>query len=180
MRSHFAARLWTRTKPHLGTVAIALGALIAVHLWQTRDIPSGPAPALSFTLLQADGSETRTTLAQWQNQHPGEPVAIYVWADWCPICKAMAPNVQTLTKSRPVLTVAMQSGPSTKVATVLRQRQTPWPTAVDTNGEIARALGVKVVPAYLTLDSQGQIRNASVGYTTTIGMRARLVWASLF
>ena len=180
MASHLAARLWARIKPHLGTVAMALVAWVAVHLWQTRDIPSGPAPALSFTLLQADGSRTQTTLAQWRDLYPGEPVAISVWADWCPICKTMTPNVHQLVKDRPVLTVAMQSGPPANVAAVLRQRQMPWQTAVDAHGEMARALGVNAVPAYLVLDGQGQIRSASIGYTSALGMRVRLGWASLF
>jgi thiol-disulfide isomerase/thioredoxin len=180
MASRLAARLWLRIKPHMATVAIALVAFGAVHLWQTRDIPPGPVPALSFTLLNGDGSEIQTTFSQWRSQYPGKPVAIYVWAEWCPICKAVAPNVHRLAEDQAVLTVAMQSGPPSKVAAILKQRQIPWQTAVDTQSDIARALGVRAVPAYLVVDSQGQIRSATIGYTSTLGMRARLWWANLF
>jgi thiol-disulfide isomerase/thioredoxin len=173
-------RLWRRLHPHLGTIAFALVLFTGVHLWQTRDMPSGPAPELAFILLSPDGSRTSTTLAQWRAQYPGKPVAIHVWAEWCPICKAEEHNVHRLVADHPVLTIAMQSGSADTVAKVLRQRQMPWQTAVDDNGELAQALGVKAVPAFLVVDANGQLRGASVGYTSEIGMRWRLWWASAF
>ena len=151
-----------------------------VHLWQTRDVPTGPAPELAFTLLLPDGSRTDTTLTQWRAQYPGRPVAIHVWAEWCPICKAEAHNVHRLVADHPVLTIAMQSGSAEAVAKVLRQRKMPWQTAVDARGELAQTLGVKAVPAFLVVDAQGQLRGASVGYTSELGMRWRLLWARLF
>jgi thiol-disulfide isomerase/thioredoxin len=173
-------RLWRRLRPHLSTVAFALVVFTGVHLWQTRDVPTGPAPELAFTLLSPDGSRTETTLTQWRALYPGQPIAIHVWADWCPICKAEAPNVHRLVADHPVLTIAMQSGPADTVDKVLRTRQMPWHTAVDAQGELARALGVKAVPAFLVIDAQGQMRSASVGYTSEIGMRWRLWVANTF
>ena len=46
--------------------------------------------------------------------------------------------------------------------------------------QLAQALGVKAVPAFLVVDAQGQLRGASVGYTSEIGMRWRLWWARVF
>lgn len=173
-------RLRRRLRLHWGTLGMVLVMFTGVHLWQTRDVPSGPAPELAFTLLRPDGSRSETTLAQWRAQHPGQPVAIHVWADWCPVCKAEAHNVHRLVADHPVLTIAMQSGSADAVAKVLRQRQMAWQTAVDADGELARALGVKAVPAFLVVDPRGQLRGASVGYTSELGMRWRLWWASLF
>ena len=167
-------------RPRLGTIALVLVLFAGVHLWQTRDVPSGPAPELAFTLLSPDGSRVATTLAQWRARYLGQPVAIHVWAEWCPICKAEAHNVHRLVADHPVLTIAMQSGGADAVARVLTQRQMPWQTAVDDQGTLARALGVKAVPAFLVVDAQGQMRGASVGYTSEIGMRWRLWWASAF
>jgi thiol-disulfide isomerase/thioredoxin len=171
-------RLWLRVRPHLGTVAIALAVFAGVHLWQTRDVPSGSAPELAFVLLSPDGSRAETTLTQWRAQYPGQAVAIHVWAEWCPICKAEEHNVHRVAADHPVLTIAMQSGPADMVANVLKKRQMPWWTAVDDRGELARALGVNAVPSFLVVDAQGQLRGASVGYTSEIGMRWRLWWAN--
>lgn len=173
-------RTWRHLRPHLSTTVFALVLFTGVHLWQTRDVPTGPAPELSFTLLSPDGSRTATTLTQWRTRYPGQPVAIHVWAEWCPVCKAEEHNVHRLVADHPVLTIAMQSGPADTVAKLLGQRQMPWQTAVDNRGELARTLGVKAVPAFLVIDANGQLRGASVGYTSEIGMRWRLWWASAF
>ena len=167
-------------KSHLGTLLMVLAMVVGIHLWQTRDVPTGAVPELAFTLLEADGSQRRMTLAEWRERHPGQAVALHVWAEWCPICRAEEHNIQRLIRSAPVLSIAMQSGPPDAVARVLRQRGHAWPTAVDPRGELARALGVRSVPAFVTLDDQGRLRAASVGYTSELGMRARLWWAGRF
>lgn len=167
-------------KSHLGTVLLVLAVFIGMQAWQTRDVPSGPAPEFAFTLLNPDGSRSSTTLAEWRAAHPGEPVALHVWAEWCPICRTEEHSVTQLARDQPVLTVAMQSGPPDAVARVLAQRQLPWATAMDPRGDIARALGFKAVPAFVVVDAKGQLRGASVGYTSEIGMRLRLWWARFF
>jgi thiol-disulfide isomerase/thioredoxin len=164
-------------KSHLGTVLLVLAVFIGVQAWQTRDVPSGPAPEFAFTLLHPDGSRSSTTLAEWRAAHPGQPLALHVWAEWCPICRTEEHSVTQLARDQPVLTIAMQSGPPDAVARVLAQRQLPWATAMDPRGDIARSLGFKAVPAFVVVDAKGQLRGASVGYTSEIGMRLRLWWA---
>ena len=151
-----------------------------VHLWQTRDVPTGPVPDLAFTLVSPDGSRSETTLNAWRSQYPGRAIAVHVWAEWCPICKAEEHNVHRVVADHPVLTIAMQSGPTGAVARVLEQRQIRWHTAVDQRGQLAAALGVRAVPAFLVIDTHGRLRGASVGYTSEIGMRWRLWWANAF
>ena len=171
--------LRTRWKHHLGTLAMVLVVVFGVQAWQTRNVPSGPAPELAFTLIQPDGSRVDTTLAAWRAQHPGQPVALHIWAEWCPICRTEEHSVTRLGRDWPVLTVAMQSGPADAVARVLVKRELPWATAVDTRGALAQTLGFRAVPAFVVVDADGRLRNASVGYTSEIGMRLRLWWAKL-
>ena len=78
-----------------------------------------------------------------------------------------------------MLTLAMQSGGLQPVQKVLERRQLPWNTAIDSQGSLARSLGVQSVPALLVLDANGHIRAASVGYTSEIGMRLRMLWVRL-
>jgi len=169
-----------RWRSHLLTVAMLLAVVLGVQAWQTRDVPGGAAPDFGFTLLQADGSRTTTTLAQWRERHPGQPVALHVWAEWCPICKAEEHSVSRLARDWPVLTVAMQSGSEDAVARVLATRQLRWDTAIDPRGQIAGALGFKAVPAFVVVDAKGHLRTPTAGYTSEIGMRLRLWWARLF
>lgn len=178
--SAFARSLRLRWKSHLFTLALVVCVMAGVQAWQTRDVPTGgPAPDLALTLVQPDGSRTSTTLAQWRAQHPGQPVALHVWAEWCPICRTEENSVTRLSRDWPVLTVAMQSGQAEQVARVQAQRQLPWATAIDPRGEMARQLGFKAVPAFVVVDAHGDLRAATVGYTSEIGMRLRLWWAWL-
>jgi hypothetical protein len=74
---------------------------------------------------------------------------------------------------------AQHPGQAEQVARVLAQRQLPWATALDPRGEMARQLGFKAVPAFVVIDAQGDLRTATAGYTSEIGMRLRLWWARL-
>lgn len=171
---------WLRLRSHLGTVALMLTVFFGVQAWQTRAVPLGAVPELAFTLIHADGGHETTTLAAWRERHPGEPVALYLWAEWCPICKLQQTAVSALVADTPVLTIAMQSGPPASVARVLSQRQLRWPAAVDARGDLAKALGFGSVPAFVVIDASGQLRTPTVGYTSEWGMRARLWWAGAF
>jgi hypothetical protein len=65
------------------------------------------------------------------------------------------------------------------VAKVLRERGLDWATAIDADGGIAARYGLHGVPALVVVDGRGEIRSVMVGYTTTLGMRLRLWWASV-
>jgi thiol-disulfide isomerase/thioredoxin len=158
-----------------GEIAFAVLILFAVQWWQGRDVPRGAAP--EFAGQMADGRAM--SLGDWRVAHPGQAVAIYFWAEWCPICKAQEGNINALRAGHAVLTVAMQSGSATEVAKVLGTRGLDWPTLIDTDGAIAARYGLHGVPALVVVDSAGDIRAVAVGYTTTVGMRLRLWVAEL-
>lgn len=166
-------------KRHLGTLAMVLAVFVAVQAWQTRKVPGGAAPDFPVTVVQADGRVTSTTLHEWRAAHPGEPVALHFWADWCPICRTEEGSVTRVSQDWPVMTVAMQSGDAAKVAQVLRRRALPWSAAVDPRSEITSAHGFGAVPAFVVVDAAGQLRAPTVGYTSETGMRLRLWWAKL-
>lgn len=176
-----SAAHWRKNwKSYLLQFALLVAVFLAVQAWQTRHVPAGPAPDLAISVLQPDGTTISTTLSQWRQAHLGQAVALHFWAEWCPICRAEESSVTRLAQDWPVLTVAMQSGPAAKVRQVQQQRQLPWQTAIDTQGELTRAFGFQSVPAFVVLDEQGRLRSASVGYTTELGMRLRLWWVRLF
>ena len=156
--------------------AFFLSILLGVHLWQTRDVPRGVAPPFQGTL--ADGGDI--SLERWRAQHPSHPVLLYFWADWCPICKTVAGSVDALGYDWPVLSIAMQSGPAQQVAQTLVEHQRHWPTVVDERGQITARYGLKGVPAFVILDTAGNIRFVETGYTSELGLRLRMEWAKRF
>ena len=155
--------------------ALIVLVIVAVQLWQTRHVPFGAAPAFAGPL--AAGGQG--SLAAWRAAHPGGPVAVYFWADWCPICKAQQGSISGLAEDWPVLTVAMQSGDAADVAKVLAERGLAWPTVVDEDGAITARYGLAGVPALAVVGADGQLRAVAVGYTTALGMHLRLWWAKV-
>ena len=161
-----------RWRSHLTTLAMMVVALVAAHFWQTRNVPSGPAPDFSALAVSAQDGAVMS-LAQWRAAHPGQPVALHFWAEWCPICKLEEHSVSRVSRDWPVLTVAMQSGEAETVSRVLAERGLDWPTVVDADGALASRYGLHGVPALVVLDADGDIRSVSLGYTTGFGLRAR-------
>lgn len=175
-------------RSHVGTLLMALLAVVAVNTWQTRHVPGGPAPDFTALALLGPGAAplpgltqgTPLSLAQWRAAFPGQAVAIHIWSDWCPFCKMEEPSVTRVASDWPVLTVASRSGQAAQVTRYMAQRQLPWVAAMDPAGDVSKAYGLGAVPAWVVLDANGHIRSVATGYTTELGMRARLWWAALF
>lgn len=165
-RRHAAWR-WARD------IALALLVFVALQWWFTRDVVRGALPPLPGTLI----GSTAPDLAQWRETQGAEGFVLYIWATWCGVCKTIEGNVDAVARDAPVVSVAMQSGSAEEVQRFLAARALAWPTLNDPQAAIARGLGVDAVPTLIFVDRQGQVRSVTQGYTTTLGIRARLAWA---
>lgn len=157
------------------SLLLVIAVVYGVNAWRTHEVPE-TAPAFAGPL--ADGGTI--TLEQFRAQHPGQPVALHFWAEWCPVCRTEQHSISRLLRDAdtPVLTIAMQSGDANAVQQVLRERELHWPAVVDQDGAIARAYRLPGVPSFVVLDAQGRVYSADLGYTSEVGMRARLWLAS--
>lgn len=159
--------------------AVLLLALAGLHAWQTRDVPSGPAPRFSAAAALPAGEAAQLSLDQWRAAHPGHAVALHFWATWCSICRLEQHNVTRVASDWPVLAVATQSGPAAEVHAALARRRLAWATVTDPDGTLLRRYGLKAVPGFVVVAPDGQLSSVSVGYTSELGMRLRLWWAEL-
>jgi len=171
----------SRWRSHLLTVALLLAVFFGVQAWQTRAVPAQLDLNQPLQWLGADGSTQHGSLAQAlaaaRLAHPGagtQPVALYIWAEWCPICRTMEGSVTRLGHDWPLLTVAMQSGPAAQVQRYQQQRGLPWLSVIDARAQLSRVLGTRSVPVFVVIDAEGRLRHATTGFTTGIGMRLRL------
>ena len=72
---------WRRVGSHLLTVLLVLSVVVAVNVWRTREAPAGMAPPIVGVLA----SGQQITLDEFRAQHAGRPVALYFWAECCPV-----------------------------------------------------------------------------------------------
>jgi thiol-disulfide isomerase/thioredoxin len=154
-----------RFKGLLGWV-LMLALFLGIQSFASRGLVTGSAPEIHAVSL--DG----------QN-HPGlaalpRPAVVYFWASWCSICRAMQGVVQDISQDTPVLTIATQSGSPAEVAKYLKETGFSVPVAVDEDGAVGAAYGLRGVPAVFIVDADGAIRYTMTGYSSAAGLRLRL------
>jgi thiol-disulfide isomerase/thioredoxin len=152
-------------------ISLIILVLVLVNAWRVRDTPTGSAPEISGVLL--DG--TPVTLSELR----GRPVLLHFWATWCRICQLEQDSIDAIARDHAVITVAVDEEDPDNLRNYLAQRGVSYPVLHDRDNVIAARYGVRIVPASFILDPQGNIRSAEVGYTSGIGLRARLWWAGL-
>jgi thiol-disulfide isomerase/thioredoxin len=153
---------------------IFIGVFIAFQMWQLRDTTRGPAP--EFSAQHLDGSAFRLT--DWRGKQGEQATLLYFWAEWCPVCRTTAGNVTALAKDWPVTSIVSQSGEAPAIQRLMNERGYAWPSVVDARGEIMKQYGLPGVPGFVIIAPDGNIRFVSVGYTSELGLRLRLWWAS--
>jgi len=143
-----------------------LAVVVGVQWWQTADAPSGPAPELRGELLHGGAVDLA--------QERGRPVLVHFWAEWCPVCGLEQGTIEALSRDYRVITVATTSGDAAAVRAHLQAEGLTFPTLLDEDGRLARAWGVKGVPATYVIAPDGQVAYATTGYSSAVGLRVRL------
>lgn len=161
-------RAWKRWAKEIAIFAVIF---VAIQWWQSRGTAEGPAPALEAAGL--DGPMSLAALG-------GQATMVHFWATWCGVCQAEEGSIDAVAKKSPTITVAVESGGEARLDEYRKKRGVSFPVAPDPDGEIARAWGVTRYPTTFFVAPDGTIRSVSVGWTSRLGLQARLWWASLF
>lgn len=158
---------WKRHwKRHLTTVLLFLLVYAGVRTYQLSGYVQGEAPEFSATSIKGHSFN----LVDYR----GEPVLVYFWATWCPVCKLERGSIESLAEDYPVITVASWSEDAKAVQTYFDNEKLRRTTINDPGATLAGLYGVTGVPSFFILNGDGQIRFIERGYTTSIGLRARL------
>lgn len=104
----------------------------------------------------------------------GKPLVVHFWATWCPTCKLEAPNIEHISKNYEVLTIAVNSGTDTDLEAYMKEKKLTFRVLNDKDGSWANKFKVQAYPTTFMYDTQGKLRFTEVGYTTTVGLLARL------
>ncbi len=149
--------------------AVMFVAANAMSYYRSADLNQAKLEKEEFTLLWHEPYKLKKDRA----------VMLHFWATWCPVCKFEAPNIESLSKDYEVITIAVRSGTDQKLKQFLQEEGYGMHTVNDFEGELAEEFGVGVYPSTFIYDKNGKLVFSEVGYTSALGLRLRMWWASL-
>ncbi len=146
--------LWARVAPALRSMATTLG-LFAIAFVAMTTLVGGPIADGTPIAVQGVDLQGRAFDAASLR---GKPTVLYIWATWCPACKATTPTIDSFARRHPDVNVlaiaAEEAGP---VLAALAETPRSFRTVAD-DGVIAGSLGVRALPTTILLDGQGRVR----------------------
>lgn len=171
----FAGWRRLRARPALGLLVdvLAIAAvMLAIHAWQTRDLPDvQPFPARP--LISLDGSSVQSPVES------GEVGVVYFFAPWCNVCRSSIGNLDQLVADGKVSwasAVALDYADRAAVAEFVSHTGISLPVLLGDRQD-ASDWAIKAFPTYFVIDPEGRIAGRSVGYSTELGLRFR-IWSA--
>ncbi len=151
-------------------VALIIVAFTLVHAWQIRNLPDDErTPPLELAWL--DDMQADSVL------QPGETGVVYFFAPWCSVCRHSIGNLNELVASGKLpwaRTVALDYGSLDEVRRFIRDTGVDLPVLLG-GPQTSSDWQIQAFPTYFVVNGDGQIVSRSVGYSTSIGLQAR-VW----
>lgn len=148
-------------------VALIILVMLALHAWQTRDLPDEQVPETVLALL--DGNAMATAVV------PGKSGVVYFFAPWCFYCKHSIGNLDTLVADGRVgwgRVIALDYDSADEVREFIDQSGVQLPVLLGSR-QTAADWSIRAFPTYYVIDADGRISSRSVGYSTWLGMWAR-------
>lgn len=140
-----------------------------ISFYKSSDLNKESLQNINITLLDA----------QKYNYPKDKPILIHFWATWCPTCKLEASNIQTISKTFEVLTIAVSSGDDNEVKKYMNEHDLDYKVYNDTNGFFAKEFKIAAYPTTFIYDKNKNLVFSEVGFTSTFGLWLRMWWAAL-
>jgi thiol-disulfide isomerase/thioredoxin len=159
-----------KQKKNLLQWALIIAVFFSFRAYQQSDLSHGIVPSF----------QSKGLTGQSFSSNNNTPKLIHFWATWCGVCRLENDNIQSLSQDYEVLNIAMQSGTDAELIEYAKQNNLVLDNIInDNNASLAKILGVKATPTSFFINQQNQIEFIEIGYTSTIGYKLRLWWASL-
>lgn len=108
----------------------------------------------------------------------GRPLLVHFWASWCRVCQLEQATIDSIAADHAVITVMTRSGGEVEARQYLRERGIRATVILDETGVLADRYRVRGVPASFIINAKGEVVDVEIGYSSEIGLRARLYLAS--
>ena len=143
----------------------------AIMAFQTRNLINSDEPAPAFELPDRQGEPT--ALADFE----GQKVVLVFWSPFCSVCAAEVGNLNAVNENEDVqvLSIVLSYKNLEEVDAFIRENEVEYPVLLG-DRSIASSYKVESYPTIYIVDEAGQIDSSMVGYTTEMGLEARLLF----
>jgi len=108
------------------------------------------------------------------SDYKDKPLLVHFWAIWCPVCKLEATNIESVSTTYDVISIAVKSGSDEALKTFMKEHDLTYTVIDDQSGELAKKFNIEAYPTTLIYNGKGELKFTEVGYSTTLGLKARL------
>jgi len=108
------------------------------------------------------------------NAYKGKPLIVHFWATWCPTCRLEASNIEAISQKYNTLTIAVNSGSDEVLKAYMNEHNLSYPVVNDRSGALAQKFDISAYPTTLIYNAKGELTFSEVGYSTTLGLQARI------
>jgi thiol-disulfide isomerase/thioredoxin len=161
-------KYWFKQIAIFGVIFLIMS--FAVDAWRTKDIDPQALPPLQGITINNEAIDLNALSFK-------QPILVYFWGTWCPVCSVVSPSVNTISESFPVYSVAMQSGRNEALQAYMSKNDYQFSVINDNDNQLAQSLGVQVTPLVMIMH-QGELVSYTTGYVSLFGLWWRIAWAS--
>lgn len=151
-------------------VVLLISVFVLISMWQTRNLPDDEhTPLLESVWL--DDMQAESVMVS------GETGVVYFFAPWCFYCKKSIDNLDDLVSSGQLAwarVVALEYESLDEVREFIKETDVSLPVLLG-GPQTSNDWQIRGFPTYFVIDGDGSIVSRSVGYSTKIGLQAR-VW----
>ena len=142
-----------------------------ISFYKSGDLNKESLGNLNLTLID----NSNYTLLDEDNS---KPILIHFWATWCPTCSLEAANIQTISESYEVLTIAVKSD-NDEIIEYMLENDPNFKVVNDKDGVLASKFKIAAYPTTFIYNKNRELLFGEVGYTSTFGLWLRMWWAGL-
>ncbi|MBA1432488.1 MAG: protein disulfide oxidoreductase [Epsilonproteobacteria bacterium] len=139
-----------------------------LSLYKAQSLSNAPLDIKEFKLIDNSNYTIKN-----------KPVLIHFWATWCPTCKLEASNINLLSTSYQIITIAVKSGSDYEIKKYLDEHGYDYRVVNDKDGALSRKFKIAGYPTTFIYDKEKNLVFKEVGYISTLGLWLRLLWAGM-
>ncbi len=152
---------------------VFISFIVIFTLYQQKDLlaTDGSVQVNEFKLKNLNDEALLVPLPK------GQKSLVYFFAPWCGVCRHSMPNLEAIhkdgEKTANIIAIALAYQSNEEVKQFVNQVGLTFPVYLG-DKNIKNDFKIQAFPTYYVVDESGKIEYTSMGYSTEMGLRARL------